>query len=148
MVLADWIPIFLFGAGLCVAGYTFIYRLDKRVTVIEGRCVTHQAVIDSIANLNSKLDKLSNDNEMFWRILGPHLAGIIHSPRSVERDTLVDELVHGRDISEDDLRMLIALLGEAIESDRWTAEKRFAGAMLLARAMTLLSDKQSERGAA
>jgi hypothetical protein len=131
-------PYIIFGVGLLVTiiggYYGFVRKMENRVTIIEQRCINHQVIIDSIATLNTRIEKVTNDNETFWKILGPHLADIIHSPMNRERDELVDEFVHGELRSEQQFERLIDLLHEAIYSGRWTGDKRLAGALLLARA--------------
>lgn len=149
MTLGNWLTIAGMSLGIFLAVYAFFYTMDKRVTKLESRCENHQVIIDSIAALNQRLDKLGADNEMFWRILGPHLAGIIHSPKAADRDKLVDKLV-SETITEKECAKLTDLLIEAINSDRWSAEKKLAGALLLARAKSTLNacrDDQYRRSA-
>lgn len=114
--------------------YGFVRRIENRVTIIEQRCVNHQAIIDSIATINLRIEKVATDNDTFWKILGPHLAGIIHSPQHRERDELVDRFVHEGGLSWEELDRMIDLMHEAIFSNRWTGDKKLAGALLLARA--------------
>lgn len=125
-----FVTLVLSGLG---AYYGFVRRIENRVTIIEQRCINHQLVIDSIATLNQRIEKVSSDTDTFWKILGPHLAGIIHSPRHRERDELVDRFVHGGLSDEGELNRLIDLLHEAIYSGRWEGDKKLAGALLLAR---------------
>lgn len=145
MNAGNWITLGIFTMGLFITiiggYYAFVRNIEKRVTIVEQRCVNHQAVIDSISSLNSRIDKIASDNEIFWKILGPHLAGIIHSPRSRERDELVDRLVHGEPMSHLEMEKLIDLLDEAIYSDRWDGNKKLAGALLLARTKSKLESQ-------
>jgi hypothetical protein len=138
MTAGNYITLGIFAAGVLLAVYGFLYRMDKRVDVIENRCTVHQPVIDSIAALNSRLDQLTADTATFWRILGPSLAGIIHSPTAATRDELVDKLFAGS-IDADECRMLIALLREAIDAGHWSGDKKLAGVWVLARACMTLS---------
>jgi hypothetical protein len=140
----EYIQLAVFAFLVLLAVYGFLYRLDKRVTVIEGRCGGHQPVIDSIATLNTRLDKVANDNEIFWKVIGPHLENIIHSPKSVDRDALVAKLID-ETIEPDELPVLIDLLHGAIGKSEWTNEKRFAGVLLLARATALFNETRYER---
>ena len=156
MTAANWITIALFACGLFVSGviayYAFVRDIEKRVTIVEQKCDNNAAVIARLSELNTRLDKITADNETFWRILGPPLADIIHSPKARDRDELVDELVHGR-IDAAGAHQLVELLTEAIGSDRWDGDKRLAGALLLARTRATLSsfearDTISRKGAA
>lgn len=134
---SNWITLGIFAVGLFITiiggYYAFVRNIERRVTIVEQRCVSHQLVIDSIATLNSRIDKISSDNETFWKILGPHLAGIIHSPVERERDELVDRLVHNEPMSHLEMNRLVDLLHEAIYGDSWSGDKKLAGALLLAR---------------
>jgi hypothetical protein len=140
------IAVFVCGLGLSafVAYFGFVRNISTRVTIVEQRCFTHQAVIDSIATLNSRVDKVANDNEVFWKVIGPHLEDIIHSPKSVDRDALVAKLT-GDTIEKQELPVLIEMLHEAIAKPEWNNEKKFAGVLLLARATALLNDERYER---
>jgi hypothetical protein len=148
MTPGNWttLGIFLVTLILSAVGayYGFVRSMDRRVAAIENRCMMHQQVIDSIATLNTRLDKVANDGEVFWKVIGPHLANVIHSPKSVDRDELVERLTHGT-ISKDELPVLIELLHKAIGKNEWTSEKKFAGILLLARATALFNDATYER---
>jgi hypothetical protein len=87
---------------------------------------------------------VASDNEVFWKVIGPHLENIIHSPKSVDRDALVSKLTRGT-IEKDELPLLMELLHKAIVGNEWSSEKKFAGVMLLARATTLFNDERYER---
>ena len=136
--MSQYTPYILFAITLVVSliggYYGFVRKIENRVTIIEQRCVNHQAIIDSIATINQRIEKVSSDNETFWKILGPHLAGIIHSPKNRERDELVDRFVHEGNLTWEEMDRMIDLMHEAIYSGRWTGDKKLAGALLLARA--------------
>jgi hypothetical protein len=146
--MGEYTPYVIFTLGLVLSAvgayYTFVRRIENRVTIIEERCLHHQSIIDSIASLNQRIDKVTNDNEVFWKVIGPHMENIIHSPKSVDRDELVSKLTRGT-IGKEELPTLIEMLHEAIGKDEWTSEKRFAGVLLLARATALLNDERYER---
>ena len=159
MTPSNYIELALFAVGILIAVYGFIYRLDKRLSVIEDsgasklsdrvstiefRCVSHQAILDGIATLNQRLDKVEVHDDVFWKIVGPAMEKVIHSPKSVERDELVAKLTSGG-ISKDELPVLIDMLHEAIGKDEWSNEKRFAGILLLARATALFNEARYER---
>lgn len=143
------IGIFVVGLAATILGgyYGFVRQIEERVTIIEQRCINHQIIIDSIATLNQRIEKVSNDSDTFWKILGPHLAGIIHSPHRRERDELIDRFVHEGLSDEAELNRLIDLLHEAIYSGRWTGDKKLAGALLLARTKSQLEAQSQGRAA-
>jgi hypothetical protein len=144
----SYTPYILFFLGLIVTlggGYLgFVRKMDNRVTIVEQQVVSHEKVIESITSLIASVQKVSTDNETFWKILGPHLAGIIHSPRNRERDELVDKFVHGELSDEEGLSRLVDLLHEAIYSGRWAGDKKLAGALLLARSRSQLEATHRE----
>jgi hypothetical protein len=146
MTPGNWIAIagILVAAGLAV--YGFIYRLDRRVSAIETRCENHQVIIDSIATFNSRLDKVAADSEVFWKVIGPHLANVIHSPKSRDRDALVEILTSDpKSLTGAELEHVIELLNIALAKNEWTWEKRFAGMLLLGRATALFNEATYER---
>ncbi len=144
MNTSNYIELALFVVGILLVVYGFIYRLDRRVSAVENRCVTLQTTVDSIASLNEKVDKVFNDNEVFWRVIGPHLENIIHSPKSVDRDDLVAKLIAGT-IEKEELPTLISLLQQALTKPEWTYEKKLAGAWLLGRCYQLLNEPEFDR---
>ena len=148
MTAANWVTVGIFLVGMAMSGvvayYAFVRDIERRVTIVEQKCASNTAVIDRLSELNARLDKIAADNETFWRILGPPLADIIHSPEARDRDELVDQLTNGH-IDIDGAHQLIYLLTEAIGSDRWSGDKRLAGALLLARVRTKLADLEAER---
>lgn len=146
MTTGNYIELALFAVGILLGVYGFIYRLDRRVSVVEGTCEANQKVIDSIATLNSRLDKLQNDNEVFWKVIGPHLEHIIHSPKSVKRDELVSKLTAGT-IDADELPILIGMLREALQGTAWSPEKKLAGAWLLGQATIMMNEQPYDRRA-
>jgi len=151
MTPGNWIAIAGILVTLCLAAYAFFYRLDRRVLTVESRCVNHQKVIDSIEGLTARLDKAESNDELFWKVIGPHLENIIHSPKSVGRDALVRKLNEGT-ITADELADLINLLREALNKPEWNHEKRFAGVLLMAWATQLMNtpkyDRRQERRSA
>ena len=136
--MQQYTPYIIFVLGLLVTTvggyYGFVRRIENRVTIVEQSCINHQAIIDSISTINQRIEKVATDNDTFWKILGPHLAGIIHSPQHRERDELVDRFVHQGNMSWEEIDRMIDLMHEAIFSGRWTGDKKLAGALLLARA--------------
>jgi hypothetical protein len=56
-----------------------------------------------------RLTVLETDSKVFWQIIGPSLAKIIHSPDHKQRDELVDKLFRDG-LSVDEARILDCLL--------------------------------------
>jgi hypothetical protein len=144
--MSNYTPYIILTVTIALSGlaayYGFVRRIENRVTIVEQRVDNNQDVINSIAALNLRIEKVSGDNETFWKILGPHLAGIIHSPQHRERDELVDEFVNGRLHDPEEMSHLLDLLHEAYYSGRWTGDKMLAGALLLARVKMVLREEE------
>jgi Trk K+ transport system NAD-binding subunit len=96
-----------------------------------------------VVRVEARLTKIETFNEMFWKVLEPHLANIIHSPEHSTRDQLVDGLVHGH-LTREELQEVIPLL-EASIADSNTDGKKIASVFLLARAKTLLSFMEAKK---
>ena len=121
---------------LVVAGlgayYGFVVRITARMTAVETRCKERctgtEALRDDIAKIKAETD-------IFWKVLEPHLANIIHSPTNRERDLLAAKLV-AHTISKEEAVELCLLLEAALISTDWDGDKRLAGMLLLARAQS------------
>jgi hypothetical protein len=99
-----------------------------------------QKGIERQAILENRLTKLETNNEVFWKVIEPHMAGIIHSPNHRERDELVDKLVKGA-LTENESVKLIFLLEENIRENH-DGGKVLASALLLARVKGLYAVKE------
>ena len=88
-------------------------------------------------NLLSRMTKVETMSDVFWKILDPHMASIIHSPIHMERDELVDRLVHNcLTISESE--ELIHMLEQNIRENDDNG-KKLASAFFLARVKSLIA---------
>ena len=83
-----------------------------------------------VSKVNARLTKVEIQGEIFWKVVDPHLAAIIHSPHAERRDYLVDELLKD-ELPLQQLRELSCLLELAIAEEE--GEKKLAAALLLAR---------------
>jgi hypothetical protein len=132
---------------LIVAGlggyYGFVLRLERRLGIIEQRCIHHQEIIDRMGNLNDEVQKLKTESTMFWKVIEPHLGQIIHSPIHKTRDELVDRLIKNQ-LTEDDTMELIGHLRRALDNEDWPNDKRMAAALLLARTISLINGTREE----
>jgi hypothetical protein len=118
--------------GGLVAYFGFVTRISSRVTAIETRCKGCSDDLRQIPKLCESVTKLESQNAVFWAVMEPHLGGIIHSPRAQDRDGLVDKLV-SRTITRDEALVLSDMLYHAIQQPAWSADKRLAATLLLAR---------------
>jgi len=84
---------------------------------------------------NGRLTRLEEQYKLFWAVIQPHLANIIHSPVHTRRDELVEKLVT-ENINEQELSELNRLLKECI-SNCETDGKKIAATLLLSRAEVL-----------
>ena len=60
---------------------------------------------------------LKQNDEVFWKVIGPHMSGIIQSPTHVNRDHLVNRLDEGNLTYQQALE-LNSMLGHALEAER------------------------------
>ena len=114
MDTSNWINIAITIAGLLVFYLGIVTRQDKE-----------------IAEARKDIAILQTDNSTFWRVVGPAMAGIIHSPTHKRRDDLVDKLV-SNEIKPEELSEVVCLLQAAVAES--TSDKKLAAALLLARA--------------
>jgi hypothetical protein len=95
--------------------------------------------------MNERIARTEKDSEVFWKILEPHMAAIIHSPNHRERDELVDKLVAGT-LVECEMKRTAELLEENIRENK-DEGKRLASALLLARVKGLIEKTELDKKA-
>lgn len=96
-----------------------------------------------IAKTNERVARLETENKVFWTVVQPHLAGIIHQSVAPRRDELVERFVTGEGFLTDEewAEMILLLQKDASDSSRDPA-KRMASALLAARAESVFSRKK------
>uniref|UniRef100_A0A6M3LFC5 Uncharacterized protein n=1 Tax=viral metagenome TaxID=1070528 RepID=A0A6M3LFC5_9ZZZZ len=83
-----------------------------------------------VSKTNGRLTRLESRVDVFWKVLEPHLANIIHSPTHPRRDKLVDKLVNKSLTDGEDVE-LKQLLRECLDDCR--QDQKLAASLLLAR---------------
>jgi hypothetical protein len=134
MTAATYLPIgsLAFAAlGFVALYFGFVLHVREDISTIMARCEHNCRILETVPQIEAKLATLTANNAVFWKVLEPHLAGIIHSPVHKDRDFLVDEFMGGR-LSGSDLLELHLLL-TAMLTDENEPAKRLAAALLLAR---------------
>jgi len=86
-----------------------------------------------------RIASLEADNKVFWSIMQPHLANIIHQDVAPRRDALIEEFTVGKPMARTDLLEMVCLLKVYLDDDQATPAKRLAAALLTARAEQELS---------
>lgn len=130
------IQIVLIIAAGVAAYYGFIARVNGRLDKLEAWVEMRRELVstDRIANIEGAVHKMSADNDVFWKVIEPHLANIIHSPVHRDRDRLIDKLVNGK-LKKNETYQLITELRVALDDPDWSPDKKLAGALLLARVL-------------
>jgi hypothetical protein len=123
-------------AGL-VAYYGFVVKVNGRIDKIESWIEGRKEVVSAerINALETAIHKAQSDNEIFWKVIEPHLANIIHSPIHRNRDCLVEKLVDG-ELTKTETYALVTELRMALDDPDWPADKKLAASMLLARVLS------------
>lgn len=96
-----------------------------------------------VVKTNSRLVKLETGYEVFWKVLEPHLANIIHSPIHVRRDELVEKMVTGK-LSREEGYELLPMLKECFNNCN-TPDQKIAAALLLARLSVIANIKEKKK---
>jgi hypothetical protein len=99
------------------------------------------AVYKIFGTLSNRITTLEADSRLFWTVLQPRLAEIIHSPTHPRRDLLVDRF-NESDLSVGELIELAGLLDLNIRENCDTA-KRLASALLLGRVEAALDKRHA-----
>lgn len=82
--------------------------------------------------ISQRVTKLETSYEVFWKVLDPHLAQIIHSPVHTRRDKLVEKLVNNRQHLDRKEAKELGVILEGCLAD-CTQNQKLAAALLLAR---------------
>lgn len=143
MTYLPFISILVAVLGVIFTYFGFVVRITNAIATINSTCKGRAKASDCLPQMQVDLAKLTATDEVFWRVLGPSLGEIIHSPLHKRRDQLMDEWLaapKGK-IPESDLRELRDELGQMLdEADAGDSlGMRMVGAMLLARVEAQIS---------
>jgi hypothetical protein len=126
MDIGSIIAIIISVLGIAATYFGFVMKSAERQNSFENR-------------ISERIAKVESDNDTFWKVIGPHMATIIHSPEHKDRDQLVDKLIEGR-ITQEEAERLTCLL-ELNILENHNEGKKLASALLLARTKTILKAK-------
>jgi hypothetical protein len=131
-----WVYLSIFAANLIImiaVGY-FGYVRKTEVRLVKLEAVGDLNPI--LTEIRNRLTELEMTNKVFWKVMDPALAKIIHSPVHVERDALVDKMVAGC-ITKEELLELDMRLGAMLEEE--TGDIKFAGMLMRVRVQTAIA---------
>jgi hypothetical protein len=110
--------------GIAATYFGFVMKMSDRQSSFETK-------------VSERMAKVEANSDIFWKVLEPHMAAIIHSPIHRDRDELVDKLVHNC-ITISEASTLISMLEENIR-ENGDNSKKLASAFLLARVKALVT---------
>lgn len=122
--------------GLLFTYFGFVIKVREDIATIQSTCAGHDKAIECLPRMQADLTKLNAADDVFWKVLGPHLGGIIHSPLHKRRDRLMDEWLDAKGgVPEADLRELRTELEQMLdEADAGNSQSlQLAGALILSR---------------
>lgn len=130
--------------GGLVAYYGFVVKVNGRLDKIESWVEQRKEILsnDRLKEMDERLAKLQSDGDVFWKVIEPHLANIIHSPVHRDRDKLVEKLVRGK-LTGVESYALVTELRIALDDPDWPPDKKLAGALLLARVLATHDQRRS-----
>jgi len=122
--------------GLAYTYFGFVVKIKGEIAALQATVASREKAIECLPQIHADLAKLNAADDVFWKVLGPHLGGIIHSPIHRRRDMLMDEWLGANGIiPEADLRdlrnELEQMLAEADAGDNTNLQ--VVGALLLSR---------------
>ena len=133
---------------IVLAIFSYVVKLHSTVTKVETQHIEwheqHSKQLDKIDEIEKRLDTAIGQMEVYFKMIDKYLVAAIHSPRHQDRDALMDKLAHGS-INEEELTTLSVLL-EHQQSEETDPNKKFAGALALARVTSLLWKMRKENG--
>lgn len=96
-----------------------------------------------IGDIKKDIAVLQTNDEVFWRVVGPHMSGIALSPEHLERDHLIRKLDE-ETVTYDDLLSLNSILGHDLEEES-DPMKKVALAFKLAQVRQLLTKADARK---
>jgi hypothetical protein len=100
------------------------------VVVVAGVFV---AYFRQVIKISERVSCLESDNKVFWQVISPHLAQLIHQSSAPRRDELVERLTTGQELDRSELEELLVLLRAIVMDPAKAPEKQLAAALLAAR---------------
>ena len=117
-----WLPILVtIGLAIATASLGFAFRTMREITALKARhdtlIVEHSNTLNCIPVIQQDIATLKQNDEVFWKVIGPHMSGIIQSPDHVNRDHLVNRLDEGSLTYQQALE-LNSMLGHALQDEK------------------------------
>jgi hypothetical protein len=134
------------GWSLTVLALGFAIRVLVKLGQHDAMAQAHGKLLDCIPDMQQDLASLRQNDEVFWKVIGPHMSSIIQSPDHTERDHLI------RKLDEDTLTYSEALalsstLGHAFDDETDKGKKTaFAFKLAQVRCLLLKMDRETQRG--
>jgi hypothetical protein len=88
----------------------------------------------AVASVSERVACLESDNKVFWSVITPHLANLIHQSSAPRRDDLVQRFTDGKNLSREEMTEMMLLLQAVSEDPGRDPGKRLAAALLVAKA--------------
>jgi hypothetical protein len=145
MEISSIVPTIISISSLIFTGLGFLYarfqlqlQNEKRLVILETNCKNNCEKMKCLDEIKRDLGTIKGQSEIFWRVIEPHLAQIIHSPTHKRRDELVDKLVEDK-INLTEAQELTQHLELAIQENH-VEGKKLAAALLLVRTKNKINE--------
>jgi hypothetical protein len=139
-----WVPILItVGMALATASLGFAFKTWRAIATHEAQYVEHSKQLACIPDLQQRMARSEQNDEIFWRIMGPHMSSVIQSPDHLVRDHLIRKLDESTLTYEEGLR-LNSMLGHAFDEET-DKTKKLAYAFKLAQVRCRLLDMDRQR---
>jgi hypothetical protein len=114
-----WVPVLVvIGIALGSAAFGFAFstarRLVKTETKLDAHIEEHAKYLVDVPQMRADIAKLLEGNQVFWKVIGPHMSSIIQSPHTLERDHLVRKMDEGS-LTYEEALVLNSMLGHALD---------------------------------
>jgi hypothetical protein len=143
-----WVPVLVtIGLALGVAAITFAFstarNMARQEVRLDSHIKEHDVYLVGWPEMQKNISKLLEANEVFWKVIGPHMSSIIQSPTHLGRDHLVRKMDEGTLSYEEGLQ-LNSMLGHALDGATNNMDK-VAFAFKLAQVRVFLVQEDLDR---
>lgn len=120
--MPTWVPV-LVTVGLFIASASlgFAFKTMREATALrsvhETLAEEHGNLLKCVPEMQQQIARLAQNDEVFWKVIGPHMSAILQSPEHLTRDHLIRRLDEGT-LTYPQALQLNSALGHAIEDAR------------------------------
>jgi hypothetical protein len=145
-VMPVWASILVsLATAACIAAATFVFKVTRKIEHYDTLQELHSKLLDCIPEMQKDIATMRQNDEVFWKVIGPHMSSVIQSPVHLDRDHLIRKLDEGS-LTYQEALALSSALGHAFDDETDKGLKTaFAFKLAQVRCLLVSMDRERER---